>query len=76
MRIAQDTSANVTNVRHLENRVGPRRTGRAQPIASLENVYVGKEFSVYMEPIKPLFVRSFCFQLENASSYTARRAQI
>jgi len=32
-RIAQDTSADATNARHLEKYVGPRRTRRVQPIA-------------------------------------------
>jgi len=38
-----------------------RRTRRAQPIAGLENSMLERNLSVYIEPIKPTFVRSFFF---------------
>jgi len=46
-RIAEVPSADTTNTDHLENPVGPRRTRRVQPIAGLEHVYVGRNFTVY-----------------------------
>jgi len=39
---AEDTSADATNAHHLENPVGPRRTRRAWPLASLDHVDAGK----------------------------------
>ena len=45
MRIAQDTSADATNARHLENPVGLRRACQHGPLQRLEHVYVGRDFN-------------------------------
>lgn len=42
-QVTQNTSADATNARQLENPVGPLRTPRARPIADLKHVSVGKD---------------------------------